>query len=275
MARQPAKKPGTAITNWDEQLAAQADVAAAQEVSVGGGQFFSVKGGMLQFDGAPLPGNQAAVVIVDSILENVYYEGNYDPDAPQAPSCFAFGRDDDEMEPHESVDKTPEFERQHDTCSGCPMNVFGSAVVGRGKACRNTRRLALIPAGSYTAKGDLDMFDDEDHFRKTPIAFMKLPVTSVKGYATFVKQVSGALRRPPHGVFTRISVVPDAKTQFKVMFEVLDKIPNELMGAVMQRHEEAGPIIEFPYTPVDEAAAAPPARGRGGKAAPAKKTRKY
>jgi hypothetical protein len=272
MAQAPTKKPGTAVANWDEELARQADVAAGMEANVGGGQFFSAKGGVLQFDGSPLPGNQAAVVIVDTILENVYYECSYNPDSPQAPTCFAFGREDNEMEPHASVDTTPEFERQSDVCHGCPMNDFGTAVVGRGKACRNTRRLALIPAGSYNSKGDLDMFDDVEHFAKTPIAFMKMPVTSVKGYATFVKQVSGALRRPPHGVFTRISVIPDAKTQFKVLFEVIEKVPNELMSAIMQRHTDAGSVIEFPYSPVEEAAA--PARG-SGKAAPAKKTRKY
>lgn len=275
MARAPAKKPGTAVANWDDELAKQADVAAGMEANVGGGQFFSVKGGTLQFDGAPLPGNQAAVVIVDAILENVYYEGNYNPDVPQAPTCFAFGRDDSEMEPHASVDTTPEFERQSEACQGCPMNEFGTAIVGRGKACRNTRRLALIPAGSYDARGNLDMFDDLEHFQKTPIAFMKLPVTSIKSYATFVKQVSGALRRPPHGIFTRISVVPDAKTQFRVLFEALDKVPNELMAAVMQRHQDAQSVIEFPYTPVDDTPPAKPTRGRAAAKPAADKKRKY
>lgn len=234
MAR--TKNPGTDIINWEEELARQADVAAGMEAHTGGGQFFSVRGGMLQFDGAPLPGNQACVVIVDSVFENVFYEGAYDPDSPQAPTCFAFGRDEEEMAPSEVVDKTPEFKPQSDRCRGCPQNEFGTARVGKGKACRNTRRLALIPAGSYDSKGNLTIFDDEEHFRKTPLAFMKLPVTSVKGYATFVKQVAGALRRPPHGIITRVFVQPDAKTQFKVLFEALQLVPNELMGAVMQRH---------------------------------------
>lgn len=269
MARATTKKPGTAVANWDEELAKQAEVAAAVEANSGGGQFFSVKGGILQFDGAPLPGNQAAVVIVDSIIEYTYYEGDYDPDNPQSPAAYAFGRDEETIRWHEN--SIPEYAGE--LCKDSDINQWGSAEKGRGKACKNSRRLALIPAGSYNAKGDLEMFDDdEEHFRKTPIAFMKLPVTSVKGYSTFVKQVSGALRRPPHGVFTRISVVPDPKTQFKVLFEVLDKIPNELMGAVMQRHTEAQSIIEFPYAPIEEAPAKP---ARGGRAAPAKKTRKY
>ena len=68
MARETTKKSGTAVANWDEELAKQAQVAAAVEANTGSGQFFSVRGGILQFDGAPLPGNQAAVVIVDSII---------------------------------------------------------------------------------------------------------------------------------------------------------------------------------------------------------------
>lgn len=265
------KPQTTAITNWDAELAEAADASAAMEANTGGGQFFSVRGGVLQFDGNPLPGNQACVIIVDAILENVYYEGAYDPDTPQAPTCFAFDRDEAEMSPPETVDKTPEFERQSPQCKGCPQNEFGTANVGRGKACRNTRRLALIPAGSYDQKGNLTLFGDPDHFSKTPLAYMKLPVTSVKGYATFVKQVAGTLRRPPHGIITHLSVVPDVKTQFKVVFEALDKVPNELMQAVMLRHTEAASVIEFPYTPLDATEPAKPAAR--GRAAP--KTRKY
>ena len=89
------KKPQTtALVTWDEELARQAEIAASMEASAGGGQFFSTKGGILSWQDSPLSGNQMAVIILDSILENVFYEGHYDPDAPQSPTCFAFSRDE-------------------------------------------------------------------------------------------------------------------------------------------------------------------------------------
>lgn len=247
-----AKKQTTALAKWDEELAKQAEVAAAMEANAGGGQFFGLKGGLLTWQDAPLPGNQMAVIILDSILENVYYEGRYDPDVPQSPICFAFGRDEKTLAPHQLVLEA--CNQQCGTsglCAGCEMNEWGSAEVGRGKACRNTRRLAMIPAGTFK-NGKFELIDDEEHFTTTTIGFMKLPLTSVKGYAGFVKQVAGTLQRPPFGIVTKVKVVPDPKTQFKVLFEPIMNVPDELMASVMQRHEEAKSTIDFPYVNQDE-----------------------
>lgn len=255
-------KKGTEIVKWDEELEKQAEIAAGMEANAGGGQFFSMKAGVLSWQDAPLPNNQMAVIILDSILENVFYEGEYSPDNPQGPICFAFGRDDKTIAPHKVV-----FEngtQQCTVCVDCPMNEWGSADKGRGKACRNTRRLAMIPAGTFKTDGKFELFDDVEHLSSAGIGFMKLPVTSVKGYASFVKQVAGALRRPPFGIATKVKVVPDAKTQFRVLFEPLLKLPDEVMGTIMQRYEEAKAVIDFPYRIGDEDGETPlpPKRGR-------------
>lgn len=254
MARAKAEaKPvskSKAVVAWDEELAKEAEIAANMEQSSGGGQFFSLRGGTLSFDDAPLPGNQMIVVIVDAIMENVYYEGRYDPDTPQSPTCFAFGRDEKDMEPHIIVTDAGQAQST-EGCAKCEHNEFGSADTGRGKACRNTRRLALIPAG-INKKGEVELIEDEDHYKNSAIAFMKIPVTSLKGYSAFVKQVANSLRRPPHGIFTKIRVVPDQKTQFRVLFEPVEQIPNELMATIMERHKEAKATIDFPYQLADE-----------------------
>jgi hypothetical protein len=249
------------VALWEEQLAQQADVAAKQEESAAGGQFFSVKGGILSWNDAPLPNNQMAVIILDSILETTYYEGRYDPDVPQSPVAFAFGRDEKTLTWHENSD--PAFAGQ--LCSESDVCQWGSADTGKGKAARETRRLAMIPAGSLNNRGDFEIYDEE-HFTDASIGFMKLPVTSVKGFASFVTQIAGTLRRPPHGIITKVRVVPDAKTQFKVLFEPIENVPNDIMGIIMKRHEEAMSVIDFPYQPPEEVE--PPKRG--GKAKPAK-----
>jgi hypothetical protein len=270
-AQRAAKAPGTSVVSWDEQFAAEAEVAAAMEKNAGGGgQWFSIRGGILTFNGAPLPGNEMVAVVVDSILENAYFEGEFDPDNPQPPVCFAFGRDDDGMAPHQTVFDADQAQNQ--TCKGCEKNVFGSAERGKGKACKNTRRLALLAAGSIELpKREITLFDTPEEFEKETIGFLKLPVTSVAGWAAMVKRISASDRRPPHGFYMHISVVPDPKTQWRVLFNPAGKLPNEVMDAVMRKRQEAQALIEQPYNL--EAREAPPPRGRAAPAAAAKTAR--
>jgi len=252
MARQ--KSTSTELTNWDEELAQYAKEVVAMEANAGGGQFFSLRGGQLTWQDAPLPDNQMAVIIVDHILENVYFRGPYDPDTPQGPTCYAYGRDDKTMAPHEMV--VAAGHAQHEQCEGCPKNEWGSADTGRGKACRNTRRLALISAGEF-AKGQFQLNGAPENYRAGAVGFLKLPVTSVKGFATYVKQVAGVLNRPPFGVVTKIKLVPDPKSQFMVLFEAITEVPSALLGPIMERRKVVVPTINFPYPDFEEEAASP------------------
>lgn len=281
------EKPGTEVVDWQKEMEQQAQIAAeAQRSSGGGGKFFSTAAGVLQFDGNPLPGNQMAVVILADIMENSYYDGPYDPENRAAPVCFAFGHHEDAMEPHVKVDEDDYFERQHSVCDGCPRNEWGSADTGKGKACKNVMRLAVIPAGAYKGKGsgrnvtyELDLYDDPQHFAKAEVAFLKLPVMSVKNYAKYVKQLAGDMRRPPHGVITNIYIEPDPKSQYKLMFELVDVIEdNDILSAVMPRHKAERASIDFPYNPPQEDEERAPAKSnnklRGKAAAPKGRGRK-
>jgi hypothetical protein len=255
--RKKTAETGTDVVDWEAQMRRDAEVAAgAQRSSGGGGKFFSTQAGVLQFDGTPLPGNQMAVIVLADIMENSWYEDKYDPDTPASPKCFAFGHDEEDMEPHEKVDQDPYFARQNPECHDCPRNEWGSADTGRGKACKNVMRLALIPAGVYKAKGtgrnaqhELELFDDVTHFAKAEVAFLKLPVMSVKNYAKYVKSLAADMGRPPHGVITNIYLEPDPKSQYKVCFEVIDKAPKDLLQTLLQRHAAENASINFPYSP--------------------------
>lgn len=266
------KQSGSAIMKWDEELAKAAEAAAATEASTGGGKFISVKGGVLAYNGAPVPGNKLPVIILDSIFENVYYSKEFDADEPAGPDCFAFGREEKGMTPHQVV--IDAGTAQEGPCASCPMNVFGSADKGKGKACRNTRRLGLISAGQFAANGKFTAINDPEYYAKADVAFFKLPVTSVKGYAAYVKQVAAALKRPPFGIITRLAVEPDPKTQFKVVMEPMQKVPDNLMEAIMARRKEVEASIDFPYQlNFDEKPKA--AKGKGSAKAAAKKKGRY
>lgn len=246
------KEQTKAVANWRAEMQADAAKAAEMEKATGGGKFFSMRAGVLSYDDTPLPGNQMACVITDAIMENVYYAESFDSDNRVPPTCFAFGREEDEMEPHEKVDEEDCFTRQSEMCEGCPQNEWGSADKGRGKACGNRRRLAIIPAGVYSKKGELELFDEADAFKSSELAFMKLPVTSVKNYSRYVRECADQIDRPPYAVFTRIYVEPDAKSQFKVNFELLEEIDDDLMEVIFKRHKEAADVIAFPYNPPSE-----------------------
>lgn len=271
-AKKTPKKTGKELATWEKDMLAQAEVAADMEAGSAGGQFFSVKDGVLTLDGAELPNNEMAVVILDSMMENVYYKDRYDPNNISGPVCFAFGYDEKDMKPHN--DAVEAGSAQSEVCSECAWNEWASADTGKGKACRNTRRLALITAGTLPGDGSFEANEDKEHFKTTAITYLRLPVTSVRGYAGVVRQLASASKRPPHAMFTRVKVVSDSKTQYKVVFEPLKEVPNALMPLMMERHEEAKGLIDFPYSLDDGEGDEAPAKGAKKPAKGAKKPAK-
>lgn len=253
-----AKAPPTkAVANYNDRLAALASKAVEQEAHVGGGSFISTKGGHFGFNGGIVPGDKMNVIVLDHVSENCFYDGaRYDADNPSSPVCFSFFRSDDEAVPHEKSE-TP----QCDDCKSCPQNVFGSADTGKGKACKNIRRLALITE------------DGMEDIANATITFLKVPVTSVANWAGYVNSLNTSMKLPPVGVITEMSIVPDPKTQFKLKFRCVEKIEDEeVLGALLDRIEAVEKDLTHPYTPNGEreaqAAATPSKAARTGRGAP-------
>lgn len=259
------------LTVYDEKFAAMAqEYTSGERVT---GSFISTRGGVLSFNEEPLPGNQMCVVILDYVQERTFYTEKFSPDREVAlpPVCYAFKRNDDpeEMAPHPSMQADlTYFQPQNNICRTCPNNEWATADTGRGKACSERRRLALLPAGWYKQKRgsrdfDLEIVTDPDFYAHADIAFLKLPVTSVKDFAKYVTGLAASHRRPPVAAITRIYIEPDPKSQFRVKFELIELLPDELFDVIMKRHEEAKAGIIFGYPPptgVDAAAGKAPIR---------------
>lgn len=254
-----------ALTTYDERWAQDAQAAVAAE-PLQSGTWLSARGGQLAIGQEVLPGAMAAVIVLDSYAENTFYsqDQKYDPDNPLPPICYAMGRDGQPMFPDlENMKKAMDyFMPQHVVqgqilgCEQCPMNEWGSAAQGRGKACQNRRRLSVIPAGFYQPrKGsrdfDLELFTDPSHFKSAEIAYFKIPVTSVKNWATYVHQLGSSMRRPPHGVVTRLSLQPHQQFQYEVQFEPVEQVPDSLAEIIIQRHEAARQEPLRGYQPPD------------------------
>lgn len=260
-----ARKTGTAVATWDEELARRAQVAAEAEANAGGGQFFSFRGGRLSFNGSELHNNEVAVVVCAAIFENVYYEGRFDPENPAPPTCYAFSKQESELAPHKVVLEAGNA--QHNACKGCEQNEWGTADTGKGKACRNTRRLAVLPCGEFHPTSHAFTPLDGEQLEAASFGFMKLPVTSVAGYAAYVKSIANGLKKPLETIFTRIVVEADPKTQFRVKFNAIKEVPNELIPILLKRADEAAELVNFPYPPPGSYEEAAPAKSKDGRRA--------
>jgi len=218
------------IVNYNEQLAALAK--RATEVERPQGSTIGLKAGQLTYQGTAVPGNKLDCIIISSTHANLYYGGvDYDPDKLSNPVCFAYAELEGDLAPHPESSKP-----QHETCKGCPQNEFGSATKGKGKACKNSRHLVLIPA-STTAE---DVATAE-------MAVLKLPVTSVKNYGQYVNKCATLYSRPPLGVITTISTVPDPKSQFKVTFQSGELVDGGMIGPLLGKIGDAEKLVERVY----------------------------
>lgn len=265
-AKKTATSGSRALTLWEQKFAAAAERSAnAEKDSVGGGlQGISLRNGVLSVDDQPVPGNELDVVVLCAVHENKWYAGDYDPDTPQIPACYAFRTEEEAdegkpMAPHaESTDPQGDADGQ---CEGCEHNQWGSADRGRGKACKNIRRLALVTSDSIESANALE---------EAEVRTLSLPVTSVRAWATYVRNTLATdLGRPYWGVVTNIKVVPDKKTQFRVVFtlgELID-FDDALFTALEKRQQATLPELVKPYILVDREDEPParPARGSAPK----------
>lgn len=237
---------GSAVVTWQDKLKQYAVAAVESERPTG--QFFSIKSGVLTFGGVAVPNNTMDVVVLASIHENVLYAARYDPDHITGPKCYAYGTTDpDQMHPHAEAAEP----QSPEGCKVCPHNKFGSDPKGgKGKACKNVRRLALMAASSL---------QNPSAVQGATVGYLRVPVTSVVNYQRFVASVA-ARQLPPFGVVCRVTVKPDAKTQVRVEFDPIQIIQDQAaLQAVLERHEVERKLIDFPYAsgPDDEAAAKP------------------
>ena len=89
-----------------------------------------------ELDGEQVPAAALEVVIVaaNPNLSKVWYKGGYEDGANSKPDCFS----NDGIAPDDSVE-SPQAKK----CATCPKNVWGSGSNGKGKACGDSRRVAL------------------------------------------------------------------------------------------------------------------------------------
>ena len=214
------KRAPTSVANIQEQLAQEAAEIGKSVGNVSGniikidqkgGEHFVVPG--LGEAEAPMD-----VVILDFISQNTFYPGKFNAKSITPPDCIAIGKEINTMTPSEN---SPD--KQAEACNGCPMNEWGSD--GEGKACKNTRLLAVMPPDD--AEGD--------------IMLLRVSPTGLKSFDGYVGGVSKKFGQPPIGVVTEISIVPSGQG-FTVAFG--NARPNEHLAEHFARRAEGQALLE-------------------------------
>ncbi len=201
----------------------------------------------LVYEGLPLHNNEAIVVIADYIIEQTFYPNRYDADNVDSPTCYAFGRDERQLRPHEDV-ANPISE----LCKTCPNYEWGSSLTGgKGKACQSKRRLALFFAGTYDKDNKFNLFEPEQ-IQTNTFVYMRVPVMSVRNLSKYVTQLAVGVRRPPFAVITKISAKPHSKSRYELDFEYVQAVPENWLEAMFKRNKEAESAIDFPYLPLKQ-----------------------
>lgn len=195
---------------------------------------FGLKAGVLTYQGAQMPNNTVDVIVLSAAYRNTWYAGQYDPDNIVNPNCFAFALEKSGLVPPEQVQEPVAA-----ACAACPKCQWGSdpRPGKRGKACKEGRRLVMIPADV------LKQADPVEAIKTAELGIMDLSVTNAPRYATFVQTLAATAGVPPYAAVANVSVKPNAKTQFEVNFTPLSVVPTvEILNALEARIEQANGI---------------------------------
>lgn len=211
----------------EEQLERQREAANSMRTS---GSYVSFKNANLKIDGQPIPNNRADVRVLAAISERAWYDGPFDSDNAQVPACYSL--DDDS--PHEDA-----ADPQSDTCAECPKNKWGTAPPrpgsdkpGRGKACRESARIVIVPANVP--------------LKTAPMSIAKIPVTSISTVTNFCDRCSQAGKLTGEFV-TELSVVEDKKSFFKVHLTMKEYTSDLDQLLLVKQQEAAYQLAMQPY----------------------------
>ena len=229
------------MEDWEIELRKSAVANLAGEAA--GVPRVTHQGGRLAIDGLPVKDNKLTVGIIDYLFIKGYRaEEGFDPNNPTVPVCYAFAEEktDKGMTPHEA---SPD--KQAENCDDCPHNQYHTAGVGRGKRCRDGRRLAVICE-----------VDDPDSISRAEVRQLEIPPDSLKNswgkYLISLLEIVNSGQ--PFAVLTEISteVVP-GKGGHRLTFKCVGKLDKPAIMAIIARQEKVQEMLTQPYPEMPEA----------------------
>lgn len=178
---------------------------------------------IIRNDGSGDPVGSIEVVIVKASagISKTFYAGGFVEGSTAAPDCMSSnGVTPDPASPN----------KQCATCALCPHNDFGSDIrqdgtAGKGKACKDTKRLAIVPLG------------DIKNERYGGAMLLRVPAASLQDIAMYGKGCM-KLGYPYYGVGTRIGF--DPKEAFpKLTFSPIRALSDEEADQIIELQRDA------------------------------------
>lgn len=180
-AAQEGTPKGRSLVDIKAELKRQSEEIATR-IGKPGGDFIKVQTDKtFKLPDGTIDKGPMSVVVIDFVGGNFFFDRPYKEGEMVPPACFAIGTEVESLAPHASSPA-----KQSDDCKGCPNNVFGSN--GAGKACSNTRVLAVVAPGA----------DD------SPIYMLKVSPTGVRAWDAYVKSIKASFDSLPISVVTDI-----------------------------------------------------------------------
>jgi hypothetical protein len=212
--------------------------------------YISTKGRRFRVGDEKMP-DSFDVVVGLAAFEKTWYNQAYDPALKATPACYALSLSEP-VGPHANS-QSP----QNKTCEGCPHNEYGSALVGKGKACKDARRLLMF---ARNAQGNVDF---------SQIAQLKVAATSIRAWSSYCSMVRQRYGLPYSWVVTNVSFVDDSDYP-QLKFECKGPVENrDEILEVEARLDELKKAAVRPFKVDDEEegegkAAAPKTRSKMG-----------
>ena len=205
----------------------------------GGAKSLSFRGGTMALGGEVI-GNRMEAVILSSQFERGYWTSAYDGDSRSPPSCYSFDGDSPHPEAHD---------KQATSCEDCPHAKFGSADNGKGKACKEVVRLALLAPDAL--KSDLASAD---------VFSARVSTMNVKTFDDYVTVLTNK-KMAPEAVVTEVTCLPDPKKMYSLGFKALRGVETKDGSGYVALLARADKMISTPYpAPREEDKAKPTLR---------------
>ncbi len=265
---QPKPSTSTEVMSYKDRMAAL--VAQTKKAEAPAGGFISTKGSRLSVGDVRLPNDTIRAIVIEYRKDNEFYPNAYVAGQSAAPICSAIvrpqeiltpwrkPREDDDPENvtydeatglvSDSVD--PQVPAGHG-CDSCRMLEWGSAKLikgkqgsGKGKACRESRRLHLLAADQCTTPEDA---------ARAPFMTLIPPPTSLDNFKRFANEVSTVLGLPVFAAVVDITLVPDDAYMFTIQYKIVEAIKDEgILNALLTRHEQLSGKHITPPKPSDD-----------------------
>lgn len=221
-------KEGTAVTRAKVNLPVDVNAQMAAEMleitkrisAPSGNRITVTQSKSFKFPNGLESNDPFEAVVIDFAAANYYYVDAYDRNNITPPVCFALGLEPASLSPAESAP-----DKQALACAGCWANQFGSA--GKGKACQNSRLLAIIPTDA-----------DAD----TPIWLLKVSPTAIRAFDAHVGAVARNFNMPVRGIVTEISFSPDSEYA-TLRFRAVGPAPKDLVLMAHGLKDEAQALL--------------------------------